>query len=88
MTLAIDQLYYSQVSATRQHADQNGDSDGAARDVMRSDEVSGAADDGNGGVAAVQVEVKREVIVNSKTENVERVMLPEKERSCCSCSIV
>ena len=55
---------------------------------MRSDEVSGAADDGNGGVAAVQVEVKREVIVNSKTENVERVMLPEKERSCCSCSIV
>ena len=79
---------YSQVSATRQLPDQNGDSDGAARDIIRSDEVSGAADDGGGGVAPVQVEVKREVIVNSKTENVERVILPEKERSCCSCSIV
>ena len=81
-------MHWLQVSATRQQADHNGESEETARSNIHNHEVSGAADDGDGGVAAVQVEVKREVIVNSKTENVERVVLPEKERSCCSCSIV
>ena len=64
--------------------DGNDDSDGAAKDDIRRDEVSGAPDDSG----AKQVEVKHGVIVSSKTENVEHVMLPEKERSCCTCSIV
>ena len=75
--------------------DENDGSEGAAKDVIRrGDEVSGAASDrgvgvgGGGGGAMEVVEVKHGVIVSSKTENVEHVMLPEKERSCCTCSIV
>merc|ERR1712037_1004827 len=54
-------------------ADENDDSDGAAKDVIRRDEVSGAADDRGGDGGAMQVEVKHGVIVSSKTENVEHV---------------
>ena len=82
-----------QVSAARRLVDENDGSEGAAKDVIRrGDEVSGAASDrgvgGDGGGAMEVVEVKHGVIVSSKTENVEHVMLPEKERSCCTCSIV
>jgi len=78
----------NEVSAARRLADENDDSDGAAKDVIRRDEVSGAADDRGGDGGAMQVEVKHGVIVSSKTENVEHVMLPEKGRSCCTCSIL
>ena len=59
---------------------------GGTKDVV----PDGAGGDDRGGVevGAMQVEVKHGVIVSSKTENVEHVILPEKQRSCCGCSIL
>jgi len=34
------------------------------------------------------VKVDRSMIVTSKTENVEHVVLPEKESTCCACVIL